>query len=482
MTTLYWHDYETFGSDPRWDRPAQFAGLRTDEALNEIGDPLVIYCKPPKDILPQPDACLLTGITPQIADNQGLPEPEFIARIHNELAQPKTCGVGYNTLRFDDEVTRFTLYRNFYDPYGREWQQGNSRWDLIDLVRMTYALRPEGIIWPRHDGRPSFRLEHLTTANNIHHDAAHDALSDVKATIKLARLLHDRQPRLYSWFFRLRNKHNAALLLDLINHTPVIHTSRMYPSETGCTTVVMPMIQEQGNGNSILVYDLRHNPSPFMELSVEELATCLFTPQSTLPEEMPRLPVKSVKINKCPALAPQNVLDKSIISRINLNIEACQQHWQLLHKNTAFMQRVAQAYSSMEFEASKDVDLALYDNFFSENDRIIMSAVRNASPRQLTHHHFEFQDKRLHELLFRYRARNWPDTLSANELQRWRNLCRQHLMEKNCDNSMILTEFADKIKALRDAHKENAHIVQILNAIETWGRELATANNIPWDF
>ena len=146
MTTLYWHDYETFGSDPRCDRPAQFAGLRTDEALNEIGDPLVIYCKPSKDILPQPDACLLTGITPQMADKQGLPEPEFIAKIHNELAQPETCGVGYNTLRFDDEVTRFTLYRNFYDPYGREWQQGNSRWDLIDLVRMTYALRPEGII------------------------------------------------------------------------------------------------------------------------------------------------------------------------------------------------------------------------------------------------------------------------------------------------------------------------------------------------
>ncbi|SDX94822.1 exodeoxyribonuclease I [Nitrosomonas sp. Nm33] len=482
MTTLYWHDYETFGSDPRCDRPAQFAGLRTDEALNEIGDPLVIYCKPSKDILPQPDACLLTGITPQIADQQGLPEPEFIAKIHKELAQPRTCGVGYNTLRFDDEVTRFTLYRNFYDPYGREWQQGNSRWDLIDLVRMTYALRPEGIIWPRHDdGKPSFRLEDLTAANNIHHDSAHDALSDVKATIKLARLLCDKQPRLYNWFFQLRNKHKAALLLDLINHTPVIHTSRMYPSETGCTTIVMPMIQEQGNGNSILVYDLRHNPAPFIELSVEELAIRLFTPQSALPEEVSRLPVKSIKINKCPALAPQNVLDKSTASRINLNVEVCNQHWQILHKNTAFMQRVAQAYSGMEFETARDVDLALYDNFFSESDRILMTAVRDASPWQLTHNHFNFQDKRLHELLFRYRARNWPDTLSAKELQRWGAICHQHLTEKNCGNSITLIEFAEKIRDLCETYAENAHILQILNAIETWGKELATANNIPWD-
>lgn len=482
MTTLYWHDYETFGSDPRCDRPAQFAGLRTDEALNEIGDPLVIYCKPSKDILPQPDACLLTGITPQMADKQGLSEPEFIAKIHQELAQPGTCGVGYNTLRFDDEVTRFTLYRNFYDPYGREWQQGNSRWDIIDLVRMTYALRPEGIIWPRHDdGRPSFRLEDLTAVNNIHHDSAHDALSDVKATIKLARLLRDRQPRLYNWFFQLRNKHKAASLLDLVNHTPVIHTSRMYPSETGCTTVVMPMIQEQGYGNSILVYDLRHNPAPFIELSVEELAMCLFTPQSALPEEVSRLPVKSVKINKCPALAPQNVLDKSTSSRINLNVEVCNHHWQMLYKNTAFMQRVAQAYSSIEFETTRDVDLALYDNFFSESDRILMTAVRDASPWQLMHNHFDFQDKRLHELLFRYRARNWPDTLSANELQRWRTICRQHLTEKNCGNTITLIEFAEKIRGLRKTHAENAHILQILSTIETWGRELATANNIPWD-
>jgi exodeoxyribonuclease I len=481
MTTLYWHDYETFGSDPRCDRPAQFAGLRTDEALNEIGKPLVIYCKPAKDRLPQPEACLLTGITPQIADSQGLPEPEFITLIHEELAQPATCGVGYNTLRFDDEVTRFTLYRNFYDPYAREWQQGNSRWDIIDLVRMTYALRPEGVIWPTHeDGKPSFRLEDLTTANGILHDAAHDALSDVKATIALARLLRDKQPRLYHWLFQLRNKHKAVLLLDLVNHTPVVHTSRMYPSETGCTTLVMPIIQEQGNPNSILVYDLRHNPAPFIEMSIEELAKCLFTPQSALPGNVPRLPIKSVKINKCPALAPQNVLDHSTASRIHLDIAACNKHWQLLHENTAFMQRAAQAYSGMEFAPSKDVDLALYDNFLSDSDRLLMAAVRDASPSQLTLNHFDFQDARLHELLLRYRARNWPDTLSKNEAEQWQAICHRHLTDKDSGSSITLTEFTEKITSLRKMHIENTHILQLLNAIETWGKELAAANNLPW--
>ncbi|MFO7580543.1 MAG: exodeoxyribonuclease I, partial [Nitrosomonas halophila] len=236
--TLYWHDYETSGTDPKWDRPVQFAGVRTDSALNEIGEPLVIYCRPPHDRLPQPEACLLTGISPQMADEQGLMEPVFMARIHEQLMQPGTCALGYNTLRFDDEVTRYALYRNFYDPYAREWQHGNSRWDLIDLVRMTYALRPEGMVWPLNEGgRPSFRLEDIASANQLAHDSAHDALSDVRATIALARLMRAQQPRLYDWLFRLRDKRAVAKLLDLAKHTPVLHTSRMYPAEYGCTTL-----------------------------------------------------------------------------------------------------------------------------------------------------------------------------------------------------------------------------------------------------
>ncbi len=188
--SFYWHDYETWGADPSRDRPSQFAGIRTDAELNVIGDPLMIYCRPTMECLPQPMACAVTGITPQKALDEGLDERAFMAAIHRELAAPGTCGVGYNSIRFDDEVTRYGLYRNFYDPYAREWKDGNSRWDLIDVVRLCCALRPDGIEWPlREDGTPSFKLEVLTAANGIGHEAAHDALSDVHATISLARLI-----------------------------------------------------------------------------------------------------------------------------------------------------------------------------------------------------------------------------------------------------------------------------------------------------
>jgi len=472
-TTLYWHDYETFGADPRRDRPAQFAGVRTDETLNEIGEPLVIYCKPARDFLPHPEACLLTGITPQLAAERGLLEPEFIARIHAELAQPNTCGTGYNSVRFDDEVTRFTLYRNFYDPYAREWQQGNSRWDIIDLVRMTYALRPHGIAWPQHeDGQPSFRLEDLVAANGIAHESAHDALSDVRATIALARLLRAQQPRLYDWLFQLRDKRKAATQLDLNTHNPVLHTSRMYPAKTGCTTLVMPMIIEPGNNNSVLVYDLRHDPDIFLPLDHDELSRLLFTRSEDLPDGMQRLPVKSVKVNKCPALAPRNTLTVDTAERIELDLAACHRHWQKLCTEPSFFQRVATAYTSHDFAPSSDVDVALYDGFLNNADASLSAQIRLASPQELAKARFDFQDRRLAELLFRYRARNWPETLSESEMHRWEQSRLQRLTQNNARGSITFAEFSAQIEQLHATHGRDARAGRLLDTLEAWGKDL----------
>ena len=263
--SLYWYDYETFGADPRRDRPVQFAGLRTDLDLNVIDEPLCIYCRPADDFLPHPEACLITGITPQKALAEGLPEVEFIAQINEKFSQPNTCVVGYNNIRFDDEITRFSLYRNFFDAYAREWQNGNSRWDIIDMVRLTHALRPEGIEWPTHpDGKPSFRLDQLTVANGISHEAAHDALSDVHATIALAKLIREKQPRLYDYVFERRTKQQIAQLLNIAKPFPVLHVSSMYPSEQGCIALVAPIAAHPVNKNEVIVYDLRVDPQSFL--------------------------------------------------------------------------------------------------------------------------------------------------------------------------------------------------------------------------
>ena len=265
MQTFFWHDYETSGADPRRDRPLQFAGIRTTLELEIIGEPVMFYGRPPLEMPPHPDACLITGITPQLAQREGISETEFAARVHEQLAEPGTCGVGYNSLRFDDEFTRQMLYRNFYEPYGREWENGNSRWDLIDLVRLCQALRPEGIVWPlREDGTPSFKLEHLASANQLKQERAHDALSDVYALIDLARLIRVRQPRLWDWYYGLRRKQKVFELLDVVNMTPVVHVSSRYPASRHCLAVIAPLAPHPSRAGEVIVYDLASDPTEWL--------------------------------------------------------------------------------------------------------------------------------------------------------------------------------------------------------------------------
>jgi len=469
--TLYWHDYETFGVDPKTDRPVQFAGLRTNEDLEEIDQPLDVYCQPPRDRLPQPMACLVTGITPQLAVQKGLKEAEFAHQLHEQLIVPETCAVGYNSVRFDDEVTRNLLYRNFYDPYGREYQQGNSRWDLIDLARMTYALRPEGIHWPVDEsGKPSFRLERLTAANGIGHESAHDALSDVRASIGLARLFRRQQRKLYDWLFALRNKHQAVQYLDLINHTAVVHSSGMYPSSQGATTLVMPLLAERDNKNGILVYDLQYDPEEFLALDEAALHQRLFTRQDDLPEGVSRLPVKSVKINKCPALAPMNTLSAAVAERLNINVDDCLRHRTALLSQKAFMQRILNAYHATTFPPAEDVEGALYDRFIPDTDRQLGAKIRRMSPQLLAEQTFPFQDDRMPELLFRYRARNWPESLSAAELQRWQQFCYRGVHGTDGEN---ISQYRQELARVAKEHGVSQGQQEVIRCLERWLDELS---------
>jgi exodeoxyribonuclease-1 len=470
--TFFWHDYETFGINPARDRPVQFAGVRTDDQLHPTGEQLVIYSKPVADVLPSPEACLITGITPQIAMARGVIEAEFISQINRQLSVPGTCGAGYNSIRFDDEVTRYTLYRNFLDPYAREWQNDCSRWDIIDLVRMTYALRPNGINWPQNDqGKPSFKLEHLALANGVKHEDAHDALSDVFATIELAKLLRKAQPKLFDWLLTLRNKHQVAQQIDAQNGKPLVHTTRMYPSEYGCTSVVMPLTYESRNKSSVLVYDLRQDPSEFIELDQDELAVRLFTAANKLPEDASRLPVKSLKINHCPAIAPVESMREQDAARINLDLDRCAEHRRVILSAPDFTERVEQAFCAREFPPDPDVDQALYSGFFPDSDKRLIVQIQAMGPDQLAKAEFTFADQRLPELLFRYRARNWPDSLSAQEIERWREFC----MQRYQDPEDGLESYFEKISVLRNQHSGDSRIENILDELEQWADELVSA-------
>ena len=459
MTTYYWHDYETFNLNAQRAHAAQFAGVRTDEDFNIIAEPLVLYCKPNLDSLPDPDSCIITGITPQIAEQKGVTEAEFIKRIHQELSAPNTCALGYNTLRFDDEVTRSLLYRNFYDPYAREWQNNCSRWDLIDVVRTCYALRPDGINWVYEEQKPLLKLDRLSIANNIAHENAHDALSDVYATIELAKLIKQKQPKLFNYLNQNRSKTKVSELLKLGEFKPVVHISGQYALQN-YLAVVLPICQHPTNTNGIIVYDLSINADLLLNATIEQIQQNIFT---KLEEGITRIPLKTIHINRCPVIAPISVLTPDTIKRLNLNLTEYQTNAEKLKHAKGLSEKINAVFNTTIENKTTDTDLAIYSGgFFDFTDKKTINTIRTTQPEKLATSVFKFNDARLPEMLFRYRARNYFNTLNNEEKQRWILFCKQRLTGETEGASLTFEQYFQRLNQLKDNTEMNQLLIQTL--------------------
>lgn len=483
--TFFWHDYETFGTQVRRDRPAQFAGIRTDAELNEVGDPLMLYCQPANDFLPDPESCLITGITPQLCLERGVPEHRFAAQIEQAFAQPGTIGVGYNTIRFDDEVTRFLFWRNLIDPYAREWQNDCGRWDLLDVVRMTYALRPEGIEWPRHkggeqDGRPSFKLEHLSAANGLAHEAAHDALSDVRATIALARLIRERQPRLFDFCLSLHKKERVATELGLPaspqGARPFLHVSGMFPADRGCLAVMWPLATHPVNRNELIAWDLAYPPEELASLDAEAIRLRLFSKAADLPEGVARLPIKTIHLNKSPMVVGNlKTLSPAMAERWQVDMAQAMRHAEAA-RTLPDMSAIWPAVFAREAPPTPDVDEDLYGGFVGNGDRRKLTQLRSLSPEELARARTGFEDGRLEELVFRYRARNFAQTLSPEEAQRWEDHRAARLFSGE-GGALSLERFSERIDQLGETAEESGdeRAQEILGALYDYAEAIAPA-------
>ena len=471
--TLLWHDYETFGLDPRWDRPSQFAAIRTDLDFNPIGEPMMWYCRPADDYLPSAGACLVTGVTPQKCLQEGVPEVEFMSLINDQMSQPGTCSLGYNSLRFDDEFTRFGLYRNFFDAYAREWQGGNSRWDLIDLVRTASSIRPEGINWPHNEvGELVLKLDQLAPANGIEHSNAHDALADVRATIELARLLKKAQPRLYNYVFQLKHKAQVWGQLDLQMRKPVLHVSSMYGRGNGYLSLVGAFSKHPSNNNGVLVFDLRQDPRLWQGYSSAQLQELLFSPRDQLPTDTVRPAVKEIHVNKCPVVAPLQTLTDEQAQKFSIDKARCQTHLQYLRQDSELCQALVEAFANRPDFPAVDPDAGLYGGgFFSDNDRKLMQKVHQQDPETWSEGEFSFTDSRLEAMLFRLKARNYPHLLSGDEMQAWEAFRSERLLDASASGARTYEHFAKELNELGQNTKDPAQIA-ILEELHTYAESI----------
>lgn len=418
--TFFFYDLETSGLNPRDDRIMQFAGIRTDMELQQIGEPYNILVRLNDDTLPSPEALMVTGITPQQTVEEGYSEAEFARILSDEIFTPDTIAVGFNSIRFDDEFVRHLLWRNFYDPYEWSWKDGRSRWDLLDVVRMTRALRPEGIEWPVVDGKAVNKLELLTKLNGIDHFKAHDALSDVEALIAVTGLIKEKQPQLYSYLLAMRDKNKVKELVNLDDKRPFVYVSGRYDAAYNKATVAFPLTS--GRHGAVLVYDLRHDPTPFVAMSAVDLAARAFaTWEQRQADDFVKLPVKELQYNRAPAVAPLGVLEQNDgWQKVQLEVETVEAHRKILLAHPEFAENLRTAYEKRAaFKKAVDPEAQLYDSFVGDKDKLRIETVRNADARELADYHPDFSDERLAPLLLHYKARSYPASLSAAETKQW---------------------------------------------------------------
>lgn len=488
--SFLFYDLETWGTDPRRTRIAQFAAIRTDAELREIETPIDLLLRPADDLLPSPTACMITGLDPLRLRETGLCEADAMARVFEAMAQPQTCSLGYNSLRFDDEFVRYGLYRNFFDPYEREWRGGNSRWDLLDVMRLAHALRPDGLIWPRReDGAPSFRLEDLAAANGVREGMAHEAVSDVRALIGIARLLRQTQPKLWDYALKLRDKRFAASLLDTVAMRPALHVSQRFPAARLCAAAVLPITRHPQIDSRVVVYDLHEDPEPLLRLDAEQIAARLYVASEDLPEGERRIPLKEVHLNRCPMLVDWAHLRPAEFARLGIDPDLAESRAaQLRAQGPALAEKLRRVYAGRAPLAAADADGALYDGFLADGDRRRFADVRGTPPEALGARDFGFQDPRLPELLFRYRARNWPQTLNADERARWDAYRRERLCGP-CGqwpgHSTALSEYGfvgyrAEIAALRRERAGDSAAQTLLDRLEHWGASLADGLGVDW--
>lgn len=465
--TFFWYDFETFGRDPMRLRPVQFAGIRTTLDLEPIGEPISLLCKPTPDFLPHPDACLVHGISPLQALRKGLPEGEFAERIQREMTRPGTCNVGYNAMAFDHTATQFLFYRTLREPYTWHYQDGCTRWDIIDLLRAAYALRPEGLSFPTNgDGKPSFRLEDIAPANGVELNNAHDALCDVRATIGMARRVKEEQPRLFDYYYSLREKRNVGKVIAPSEPSAVLHVAPFYSAESRYATLVWPVATSPTNGNAVIAFDLARDPETMLSLSVEELQHRMFTPADDLPDEIERPGLTTIKRNKSPFVVRLNGNRDRVLDQIGLDQALFDERVRTLTGTSGLLDKVRDVYDRAFVH--EDVDHQLYDGFIKDGDRRTLQRLLDLPPADFLGAAPSFEDDRLPELVERFGARNYYEHLAPGRKDAWRGACRGRLSRRRAYG------FADYDRdiANRKAESSDASEHTLLEEMRAYGEQV----------
>jgi exodeoxyribonuclease-1 len=259
-------------------------------------------------------------------------------------------------------------------------------------------------------------------------------------------------------------------MLDVRARRPVLHVSGKYPAAMGHIAAVVPLAMHPTIKTEVIVYDLRIDPEPLLTLDADAIRERMFTRTEDLPEGVERIPLKTIRVNRAPVVVPMNTLTDAAREEWRMDAEAEARHLAALQGATGLEEKLAEVFGQREFEAVSDPDQDLYGGFLSDGDRRLCEQVHRASPEELATLQPAFEAAKLHELLFRYRARNWPQTLSAAERMRWEEFRRERVNDPR--QGIDLAEYRRKLSQLAIDTQLSESQRTIVDALINWPAEI----------
>ena len=261
---------------------------------------------------------------------------------------------------------------------------------------------------------------------------------------------------------------------------PIFHVSSKYPASMGCSALVLPLFKHPHNSNGYVVFDLRQNPEDLYVLGAEEIKLRLYSKTVELQEQNKFRPaLKTIHINKCPMVSPASVIKSISDDRLDewdLDMSAMTKHLAWIRSHPEFSSKMYEIFSEpSSFPDLIDPDLMIYSGFLGAIDKKLLSEVRLSTELELTEREFHFVDQRLPEMLFRYKARNFPSSLNEEEQEKWETYRASKLLDGS-SQYLTFNHYFERIQEIANGENITARDLNILEDLKYYAESILPYN------
>ena len=464
MPNLVFYDFETCSSNVSYGQIIQAAAVLVNDSFQEL-DRYEGRCKLSPGVVPEAMALLVNKTTPRMLKETNLSHYQMVRQMTDKFKEWKnSIFIGYNSINFDEEFLRRTLFKNLEYPYLTN-TNGNERGDLFSLARACHLYYPGSIKTPISDkNNPIFKLEQLAPMNDIQHDHAHSAMGDVIATIEIAKLLNKKAPNVWKASLMTTNKDKS---FQLIKNEELFCTDFFYYGKS--VPFVLTYVCQHPQWGYPMCFDLKSDPNYYFSLSIHELKKEL--------NKKPKV-IRTIKHKKHPIIMNPSY-GTNFDNYKQLGIKKLKQRAKLIRSNNEFAKKVA---SILDTEAQEKQDLdsqldiypeeSIYKKFSTDYDNKIMVEFHKADWKNKFSVLQKFKDERMQYFGKKILYEESPESLPKNEYNSIHKEIAARILSTNDENWNTVPRTYSEIDTLRNKFREDKIKLEALDEINLYIEEI----------